>query len=135
MHVSLGVVHGSDRFLYLQHKNIKHINKLKLTTTYLQSKQAQIATPINKAMTRIAREMPPAIPMPEPDPLFRSSRGGTGILFSSVTGPPENKTFHFLVKKVVRSHAQQTRKVAAFMHIMFNPITDGLPSDQVKKCH
>ena len=81
-------------------KTLKHINKLKLTTTYLQSKQAQIATPITKAMTRIAREMPPAIPMPEPDPLFKSSRGGTGILFSSVTGPPENKTFHFLVKKL-----------------------------------
>ena len=81
-------------------KNIKHINKLKLTTTYLQSKQAQIASPINKAMTRIAREIPPAIPMPEPVPLFKSSRGGTGILFSSVWGSPENKTDHFLVKKL-----------------------------------
>ena len=100
MHVSLEVVHGPiGSFTYKQSIK-KHINKEKFYTTYLQSKQAQIAIPINKAMTRIAREMPPAIPMPEPVPLFKSSRGGTGILFSSVSGPPENKTFHFLVKKL-----------------------------------
>ena len=100
MHVSLEVVHGSDRFLYLQQVTLKHINKLKFYTTYLQSKQAQIAPPITRARAKTARVMPPAIPMPELDPLLRSSTGGTGTLFPSVTGPPENKTFHFLVKKL-----------------------------------
>ena len=100
MHVSLEVVHGPiGSFTYKQSIK-KHINKEKFYTTYLQSKQAQIAPPITRARANTARVMPPAIPMPELDPLLRSSIGGTGTLFSSVTGPPENKTFHFLVKKM-----------------------------------
>ena len=45
MHVSLEVVHGSDRFLYLQQVTLKHINKLKILHNLLAKQTGTNRTP------------------------------------------------------------------------------------------